>query len=467
MNSDLQSAMSAHSSHEMSLIARADVVGIGVGHRTTKGERTDEPCLKVFVVQKLPSQFLSSQRLLPPYVPASDGTPVRIDVEEMASLLSPPLLNADTVIAANHAANEAFQGRRSIGPAVMNAVARIGITRRMKSVGITYTTTPAQTLQVRRRPAPGGVSIAHFQFSTGTLTTGVRDRQIPEINYVLSCNHVLALASHAHLGDPILQPARSAGGVFPRDFIANLARFVPADPMGFNLVDGAVAVVRRPLVDVGEVAGLGRVRAVRPLESLPLGEPVRSVGSATGMLEGHVLCLNATLKVNYAAVGLTAGIFLFRNQILTTPMSAFGDSGALLLDHENKAVGMLFTGSISATGYNPIEEVQQQLGILVGEQGIATTKAATQPDLGHADEIVGRSSISENSLQISDDQDCETGRLESKEPSVSKVDRRLAGDSVNPLMPFSKSQNASDQEIKRGDRDRKPRNRGREQKKKG
>jgi hypothetical protein len=52
-------------------------------------------------------------------------------------------------------------------------------------------------------------------------------------------------------------------------------------------------------------------------------------------------------------------------QIITTNMSAGGDSGSLLCDMNENAVGLLFAGSSSITIHNDIRYVQTLLGIRV------------------------------------------------------------------------------------------------------
>jgi hypothetical protein len=52
-------------------------------------------------------------------------------------------------------------------------------------------------------------------------------------------------------------------------------------------------------------------------------------------------------------------------QIITSNMSAGGDSGSLLLDMEENAVGLLFAGSTQITIHNNIFFVQASLGIRI------------------------------------------------------------------------------------------------------
>jgi hypothetical protein len=73
--------------------------------------------------------------------------------------------------------------------------------------------------------------------------------------------------------------------------------------------------------------------------------------------------INATVNVNYG----NGRVARFARQILTTNMSAPGDSGSLICDLDERAVGLLFAGSPVVTVVNPIALVQLLLGIRVTE----------------------------------------------------------------------------------------------------
>jgi hypothetical protein len=239
----------------------------------------------------------------------------------------------------------------------------------------------------RWRPAPGGVSIGHYQITAGTLGTVVRDRTTND-RLILSNNHVLANSNNADPGDPIIQPGAADGGQANEDTIAHLERFCPiqfsidegvcdlantfvnagnalaqllgskhrlqafqTDPAATNLVDAAVA---RPINDadildeileIGEISG--KVDAV-------LGMPVRKSGRTTEFTTGEITVLDATVNVSYG-IGRIAR---FEGQIVTGPMSQGGDSGSLLVaDDSLQAVGLLFAGSEQTTIHNPIQAV--------------------------------------------------------------------------------------------------------------
>ena len=76
------------------------------------------------------------------------------------------------------------------------------------------------------RPAPGGVSIGHYQITAGTLGCLVKKN---DKLMILSNNHVLANSNSASIGDAILQPGPYDGGSDPQDRIAKLNDFVQID----------------------------------------------------------------------------------------------------------------------------------------------------------------------------------------------------------------------------------------------
>jgi len=63
------------------LMAKANVVGVGIGLRQQAGERTDEPALVVMVSKKVPLWQLSPEDIIPATL---DGVPV--DVQEIGEL---------------------------------------------------------------------------------------------------------------------------------------------------------------------------------------------------------------------------------------------------------------------------------------------------------------------------------------------------------------------------------------------
>lgn len=360
-------AMQAQAIHEEDLLAKANVVGVGVGLKESNGQLTDETALVVLVQEKKPITALAADDLIPRQL---DG--VRTDVLE------------------------------------------VGYVRAL------------QTPRDRFRPViPAGVSIGHYKITAGTLGAIVTDRATGA-KLVLSNNHVLANSNDAVVGDAILQPGPIDGGINPGDVVARLERFIriyyegetveeppkpdPQPPSGScdilevivlltnliasllgsekrvaaasnvaaasasapvpvamaapsttaqvvdNRVDCAVARPVDPNMFSDEIMGIGRVSGTKPAT---LGMRIRKHGRTTGYTEALVTLLNATITVAYGP-----GQARFTNQIIAQAMSQGGDSGSLVVDGtENKAVGLLFAGSNLATIINPIDAVLDALNV--------------------------------------------------------------------------------------------------------
>jgi hypothetical protein len=69
--------------------------------------------------------------------------------------------------------------------------------------------------------------------------------------------------------------------------------------------------------------------------------------------------VDAEIKVNFE--GKTA---LFIEQIVTEKMGIPGDSGSVVLNQEDEAVGLLFAGSDSVTIMNKMQNVRAALELL-------------------------------------------------------------------------------------------------------
>lgn len=301
----------------------ANVVGMGYGVKWSNGEPSGKPALLALVSQKVDKEDLT----------AADMIPKKIGDMQTDVL----------------AIGEPFAGQAE-----------------PIEVGV-------QLLAERFRPAPGGVSIGHTNITAGTLGTCVYDMVgapgdpigIPGHYYILSNNHVLANSNNAVPGDAILQPGPFDGGTSPADRIARLSRFIPIsfDPpvnrnLHRNLVDAAVA--EGEFHDLKrEIHWVGHLRGWRDRAHVNVGTLVHKTGRTTSYTIGRITAVNATVDVNYGG----GRVARFRDQILTTPMSAGGDSGSLVADRENFAVGLLFAGSPQVTILNQIQHVRSLLRV--------------------------------------------------------------------------------------------------------
>ncbi len=301
---------------EERFLDRANVVGVGLGHKITDGEVTDEPAVMVLVSTKLPAAQLSAGDRIGATV---ENTPT--DVVEVGHL---------------------FAGHDAVPAAEDLDV-------------------DAQLLARRVRPVRPGYSVAHPRVTAGTIGAGCYDLRgtvpgEPKRYYILSNNHVLANSNNASIGDPVYQPGPADGGG-PADAIGRLARFVPIRFDGScNYVDAAIAEVRFDQLD-RDIYWNGYPSAI--VGPAQVGGLVKKTGRTTHFTTGRITAVNATVNVNYGA----GRVARFCRQIVTTDMSAGGDSGSLVLDFQNRPVGLLFAGSSVATILNPIATVQLALGV--------------------------------------------------------------------------------------------------------
>ena len=74
-------AQAVRQAHEADLMARANVVGVGVGLRTRGGRREHEVAIVVMVREKVPRTMLAESDVLPGEI---DGVPV--DVVEVGEI---------------------------------------------------------------------------------------------------------------------------------------------------------------------------------------------------------------------------------------------------------------------------------------------------------------------------------------------------------------------------------------------
>ena len=324
--------------HESALLDLPNVNGVALGHKISGGEDTGRQALTVLVEQKMPLEMLAEDERIPEQL---DGTSVDV-VEAGPITAGGPLLDELSA------------------PSAEELEQLVGLSDDVN----------AQPLRQRVRPAQGGFSIGHYKVTAGTMGTACYDLapfpSVPRRYYALSNNHVLANSNDARVGDPILQPGRVDGGTYPGDVIARLTRWVPirfisGSSTPCNYVDAAIAE--------GQFHELDRsvywVGSIKRLYNAPsVGDAVQKTGRTTNFTTGRVSNVNATVNVNYGA----GRVARFCRQILTTAMSAGGDSGSLVTDFDEGGVGLLFAGSSQVTVVNHLSFVQSLLRVRVTEK---------------------------------------------------------------------------------------------------
>lgn len=373
---DFRDLVAAQTEHEQRLLALPNVVGVGLGTKFTQGTDTGTKCLSVLVDMKLDKDLLSRDER----IPATVGQ-VPTDVYEVGVLQSgagpalAPTLGTDWVDTTGRERDPSgFQAIvDELSPTQREQLAATAWASRTHA-GLTGLA-PHPVSAARMRPAIGGASIGHYRGTAGTLGICCYDAasQVggPQRFYLLSNNHVLANCNDAAIGDPILQPAPADGGQANSDTIGRLARFVPIrftpDTAAFstdgahvpvNFVDAAIAEGRFDQLD-RRIHWIGDVRADNPMAEV--GGMVQKCGRASHYTTGTIAAVNATVHVNYPN-GRTAR---FAKQIVCHGLSSGGDSGAVVTDLEQRAVGLLFATSQTVSVLNPMPLVEQLLGIRI------------------------------------------------------------------------------------------------------
>lgn len=183
--------------------------------------------------------------------------------------------------------------------------------------------------------------------------------------YILSNSHVLALSGRGSAGQDISHRGMIDANCAIPAVVADLTSFV-AFSSGANCCDAAIAQVRAgqvrtdgAILDVGIPCNTTRTASV--------GLAVRKSGRTTGFTTGSVSAVGVTISVAYSKrcgqAGGTARTFTNQIGIGPSTFSAGGDSGSVIFDSSNHAVGLLFAGSSSTTFANPIGSVLGSFGV--------------------------------------------------------------------------------------------------------
>lgn len=213
-----------------------------------------------------------------------------------------------------------------------------------------------------QRPCCMGTSIGVDGFNmAGTLGAFVR-RADDHGLYILSNNHVLTNENAAPAGTAIVQPGVYDGGSI-RERVGELSHWVQIDPApgSPNLCDAAIARMDQDIgADLTQLKGLGALAGKSDAEARYAdGELIdaRKIGRTTDLTFGQMVEASMDITVAFAGRNVT-----FTNQMGLKPANkAFadcGDSGALVVDADLQAIGLLFAVDDNGNGYaNHIDSV--------------------------------------------------------------------------------------------------------------
>ena len=257
-------------------------------------------------------------------------------------------------------------------------------------------------IRERREVVIGGISGANSNLAGQSGTIGyfcTRRSKLPRRKdpYLLSCAHVFADLRKAGVDDQdlIMQPSPGEpASSRPVGTLVDFSALKFGDTTEPNHVDAAIAKLSRAQSHEPVIPLIGAVKGYVEKRDVKIGEPARKFGRTTGYSEGRVFSIYLDIWIGYDRTGQSA---FFQNQFLIEPclpdftkFVSKGDSGSLLVDAGQNAIGLIFAGMSEATeatttspdtvggndvagappkrveGYgvaNPISEVQDRLKI--------------------------------------------------------------------------------------------------------
>ena len=208
----------------------------------------------------------------------------------------------------------------------------------------------------RQEVIVGGISGANTNLTgqSGTIcyfcTRKSKFRRRKEI-HLLSNSHVFADLQKASVdeSDLIMQPSPGEpAGSRPIGMLVDYSRLTFDDQKAPNHIDVAIARLWGAERHDPVIPLIGAVRGYVATNDIELGEAVRKFGRTTGFTEGLVSSIHLDIWIQYDRTGRAA---YFSDQILIEPdLSRFtqfvskGDSGSLLVDATQHAVGLIFAG---------------------------------------------------------------------------------------------------------------------------
>lgn len=230
----------------------------------------------------------------------------------------------------------------------------------LSTEAVTATHGYSNGIRERREVIVGGLSGANTNLAgqSGTIgyfcTRRSKWRRRKEI-LLLSNSHVFADLQKASIDaqDLIMQPSPGEPGSHrPIGALVDYSALEFDDDQKENHVDAAIARLWSPHPHDALIPFIGAVRGWVQKRDLELGERVRKFGRTTGYSEGRVFSICLDIWIQYDRTGRAA---FFADQILIEPAApAFskfvhrGDSGSLLVDAAQNAVGLIFAGMSDA-----------------------------------------------------------------------------------------------------------------------
>lgn len=379
----IQRMLQAQAVFETLLLSKPNVIGVAVGYKESHGQVTGELAVVALVQAKQPLSALSAEERIP-----SEVGGVRTDVYEVG------YLEAQGLVDAQNATNPKGEFRPTIPSGVSIGHYRItagtlGAMVRDRTSGDRLILSNNHVLANSNDAATGDAILQPGPLDGGDQPNDLvaRLERFTPLRYVedaekppstpaptptppgeksgclsLVTSGVNFIASLAGSKERIVTTSAQVATTVNAPVLTSAApSVIKAQSLVLdNTYDAALARPLNPDMFSGEIFGVGRMKGTK----VPtLGMPVRKSGRTTGVTDGVITLLNATVNVAYQTSGGTKTA-RFTNQVIAQAMSQGGDSGSLVFDPTDfKAVGLLFAGSSVATIFTPIDVVLGAMNI--------------------------------------------------------------------------------------------------------
>ena len=311
---------------ENDLLALPNVQGVDINEKLVGGRPTGQLSIVVYVAEKKPASELGGEEAVPAEI---DGIPT--DVQEEKIVLQTAFMPvSDVAPQIDTTKYTPLRGGISMGPC--------------RSVFL---------------EPPDVPSAGNYVF-TGTFGAVVKDRA-SGTRMALTNFHVACVDNTWSAGDTMAQPSRVDGGSCPSDRFGTLTRAVLSEN-----VDGAVVTIDAAKASDCSIEAIGGVKGTA---AASVGMVVRKRGRTTELTHGSVDSTDVTVSIDY---GDGLGTQTLKHQIRVVPdtsqnprFSDKGDSGSVVVNGDNKVLGLLFAGTLSgsATFLNPIGKALDELDV--------------------------------------------------------------------------------------------------------
>lgn len=213
----------------------------------------------------------------------------------------------------------------------------------------------------------GGISGAHTNLIGQSGTIGYFCRRRSRIRrtpatLLISNSHVFADLSKKEITerDLIIQPSPGEpGSNRPIATLVDYSAITFEDSQAPNHVDAAIAKLWNAQTHDLVIPLIGGVKGYVEKQDADIGECVCKFGRTTGFSEGRLFSIYLDIWIRYDRTGRNA---FFKDQILIEPAAdkyqefvRGGDSGSLLVDGKQHALGLIFAGTSQAAALNEAE----------------------------------------------------------------------------------------------------------------